>query len=133
MLKTVLLGTLILGSLSAQARICGETPIGINTERVFAEVVYRSHLELDLVVVRKGAINPKYNVMKIMGGKGFKPNTVPTCDSEQGIAMTWSNDTMANNETQDYDGQTTSYRICEYDVQGNLIVDEVICNFASGD
>lgn len=134
MFKSLVVSFLILLTIqsNAKAEICEEASNLINTKNLFAQVISRSHLDLELVIVRKGVTYYK-DFLKVQGGKGFKPSTVPTCNQNNSVSLNWLSDTIASVKTFDYDGQTTTYRLCQYDINNELVAQSTICNFATGD
>lgn len=131
-MKTFMTLLLAITSLNASAVYCDNTPSEVNNDKIYAEVISRSHLELELVLVGK---KDRFQsaLIKVTGGKGYRPGSLPNCDAEQEAEIEWIGGNIATEMTMDYSSFVSSYRICLYSVRRELLAEYTLCNWETGD
>ena len=109
---------------------CSKLSAKVDSSKLYAEVISRGHMDLELVLVKKAFYSAK---LKVTGGYGFNSQNPPTCEMEAITSLKWVNRNIATNTTFDYDYHTATYAICSYDFTGKLVDSYVICNYEVGD
>ena len=125
------LALLILSQISAYARgNCSGLSTKVDNSKIYAEVISRGHMDLELVLVKKAFYSAK---LKVTGGYGYHANNLPTCELNEVDSLNWVNRNIATYSTFDYDYHTAAYAICSYDFRGELVDSYIICNYEIGD
>jgi hypothetical protein len=129
-LSIILLTFTALASTNLLAASCGLISQKSDSKKMYAEVVSRGHMDLELVLVKKEFYSAK---LKVTGGKGFHSKNLPTCEMESIDSLKWLNRNIATAITFDYDYHTAAYKVCSYDFRGKLIDSFTVCNYEVGD
>lgn len=121
---------------SAMAADCDSMPSKVDTNDIYAEVIRRSHMDLEFVFIRKNESSFKY---KIVGGEGFSPKAMPACGLSYNdnieaspIERAGSNvavSTVAGGNTSFYG----IFKVCLYDYLNKPIGEIALCNWETGD
>lgn len=122
---------LVLSQISAYARgNCSGISAKLDNSKLYAEVVSRGHMDLELVLVKKAFYSAK---LKVTGGYGYNADNLPTCEMNELDSLKWLSRNIATYSTFDYDYHTAAYAICSYDFRGQLIDSYTVCNYEVGD
>ena len=119
-------------SFSTFAVDCNKTGKKIDNEEIYVEVISRSQFELELVLVAK---RDRFHssFIKVTGGKGYGPTSVPSCESEQVAEIEWVASNIATEMNVDYNSFISTYRVCLYSARKQLQAEYTICNWETGD
>lgn len=127
MLRSLSAVMLLLAASSALASKC---PTSANSDRLYAEVISRGHMELELVVVQKGSPNSNFQV-KAVGGLDANISEL-SCDMP-GVSLNQVHPTIFTA----YVGGGNNlfygnFKVCEFYL-GRLIHEVNVCNSETGD
>lgn len=115
---------------NSHANSCGTIPQKVDSKKLYAEVISRGHMDLELVLVKKEFYSTK---LKVTGGYGFNQSNLPSCEMEEIDNLKWLNSNIAVASTFYYDYHTATYKICSYDFKGSLVDSFTVCNYEVGD
>lgn len=130
LLSAILLISSALLAVNAQARSCGNLPKKIDNNKLYAEVISRSHMDLEFVIVAKSLSRSK---VKVTGGYGYNAQKLPTCEMEAVKSLDWLNSNIGTDFTFGQNGHTAAYTICSYNFRGKLVDSYTVCHYEVGD
>ena len=123
--------TIVLLVASVVGQACDESTSKVDNSNVYAEVISRSHMDLELVTVLKTASRYRVN---IVGGKNYDLDTLPECRREDLPGLSWVSSNVATHATGTISTYyTAAYRICVFNARNELVRSYDICNSEVGD
>lgn len=131
MMKTLLALGALFASVSAFSQ-CDSIATKIDDNYVYAEVISRSHMDLEFVLVSKA---PRMYKLKVYGGEGFDHTNLPKCGEGPEADLNWFSYNIAREWTSGGSSSFSSaYRICYYDYNLTEVKRSyAVCNWETGD
>jgi hypothetical protein len=126
-----LLLALVTLAIFSNTNACEELPTKIDSDLVYAEVISRSHMDLEFVVVNK---EDRFN-LKVIGGRNYNESNLPSCESSAVAPINWSNSRRIGTHWTSTQSTyfSSAYRVCVLNARKEVIEEHSVCDWETGD
>ena len=130
MMKILILALALVSYGSAFAGDCSGLPSKIDNDTFYAEVISRSHTDLEFVFVRKDERAFKY---KIVGGENFSPQMQPSCSGPEALLERASDNVIVSRVSGGNSSFYGIFKICMTDYLNRPVGEATLCGWETGD